>query len=357
MIAELQLKPAEPEAGAAHPQRLLPGHRQVPLQHLAGAGETAEHERNPVEPLPAAHAQPATANTSPPPPSCSCASSASPPAMRSAMPCTKPPAGNTSSARATPTPGAWCGTRPAGPGRTSTPPRPPGSRPRPAGPRRCSSSRTAGRGWCLSSPSSAGAKPTCANTSSGRWRPSWRCCSTRSSFAAGAGGNAPEPGTPGAAALWPGLDSEFYQIEKRLAARGARAPAERAALRLAPARQRRPGAGRTQDRLRDLLHLHYRYRFDPDGLSQGDREALRREATGCLVRMYCRFGNGGAPLARYRKWDRRMRTGGYRTKIALVYAEVIRARTRATSLGVGGQLKIGLRTHRLDGLYHRFHPS
>jgi hypothetical protein len=38
-------------------------------------------------------------------------------------------------------------------------------------------------------------------------------------------------------------------------------------------------------RVRELLRLHYRYRFDPQGLSQADREALRREATGCLASM------------------------------------------------------------------------
>jgi hypothetical protein len=36
-------------------------------------------------------------------------------------------------------------------------------------------------------------------------------------------------------------------------------------------------------RLQELLSLHYRYRFDPEGLSQGDREALRREASGLLL--------------------------------------------------------------------------
>ena len=91
-------------------------------------------------------------------------------------------------------------------------------------------------------------------------------------------------GAPVATALWPGLDSEFYQIERswrsgaRRASRASRFPA-------GSARQHRPGAGRDEDRLRELLRLHYRYRFDPQGLSQADREALRREVGGCLARM------------------------------------------------------------------------
>jgi hypothetical protein len=35
-----------------------------------------------------------------------------------------------------------------------------------------------------------------------------------------------------------------------------------------------------QSQLRELLRLHYRYRFDPHGLAQPDREALRRQAKG-----------------------------------------------------------------------------
>jgi hypothetical protein len=37
--------------------------------------------------------------------------------------------------------------------------------------------------------------------------------------------------------------------------------------------------------LQELLRLHYRYRFDPRGLTPADREALRREATTCLAQL------------------------------------------------------------------------
>ncbi len=87
----------------------------------------------------------------------------------------------------------------------------------------------------------------------------------------------------GAAAVWPGLDSEFYQLESKLVARGlAREPSEplsdwllRAAADPALAAVRSP--------LQKLLRLHYRYRFDPLGLSGSDRDELKRGVTACLV--------------------------------------------------------------------------
>ena len=95
----------------------------------------------------------------------------------------------------------------------------------------------------------------------------------------------PKSGDAGARADWPGLDSEFYQVEQKLRERGAvRQPGEplSAWLRRASAD---PALADMRNRLQELLHLHYRYRFDPQGLSQTDRAALRREAIGCLARM------------------------------------------------------------------------
>ena len=46
-----------------------------------------------------------------------------------------------------------------------------------------------------------------------------------------------------------------------------------------------PALADMRSRLQELLHLHYRYRFDPEGLSQPDREALRSAAAGCLARL------------------------------------------------------------------------
>ena len=83
------------------------------------------------------------------------------------------------------------------------------------------------------------------------------------------------------AIAWPGLDSEFYRIEKLLAQRGVpRNPDEALAdwLERAAAEPALLELGIT---LQALLRLHYRYRFDPQGLSDADREELRRKAREC----------------------------------------------------------------------------
>ena len=86
-----------------------------------------------------------------------------------------------------------------------------------------------------------------------------------------------------ATALWPGLDSEFYQVERRLAQRGAgRLPSEPLSGWLLRA-MTDPALAEVRTPLRELLRLHYRYRFDPQGLTQADREALRRQASACLT--------------------------------------------------------------------------
>jgi hypothetical protein len=82
--------------------------------------------------------------------------------------------------------------------------------------------------------------------------------------------------------IWPGLDSEFYQLEKKLAGRGVPRQAgeplsdwlERALVE--------PGLTGLRAALQELLNLHYRYRFDPQGLSVAERDALRQKAKVCL---------------------------------------------------------------------------
>ncbi len=71
----------------------------------------------------------------------------------------------------------------------------------------------------------------------------------------------------------PGLDSEFYQIEARLDELGL---GRRAGETLADWLARvEPLAKLPLAPLRQLLALHYRLRFDPQGLKQEEREALR----------------------------------------------------------------------------------
>ncbi|MFM8468409.1 MAG: DUF4129 domain-containing transglutaminase family protein [Limisphaerales bacterium] len=71
----------------------------------------------------------------------------------------------------------------------------------------------------------------------------------------------------------PGLDSEFYRIEARLDELGlGRRDGETAAAGLA---RIEPLAKLPVAPLRELLALHYRLRFDPQGLRQDERAALR----------------------------------------------------------------------------------
>ncbi|MBI4256034.1 MAG: transglutaminase domain-containing protein [Candidatus Rokubacteria bacterium] len=73
-----------------------------------------------------------------------------------------------------------------------------------------------------------------------------------------------------AATRRPGEDSEFYRIERRLAEGGlARRPSEPVTAWIARIRE---------EALAPLVHLHYRYRFDPAGLDAREREALRAGA-------------------------------------------------------------------------------
>ena len=73
--------------------------------------------------------------------------------------------------------------------------------------------------------------------------------------------------------LCPGLDSEFYQIEQQLDQLGL---GRRVGEPLAEWLTRiEPLAPRPLEPLRALLTLHYRLRFDPRGLSEPERAALR----------------------------------------------------------------------------------
>jgi transglutaminase-like putative cysteine protease len=70
--------------------------------------------------------------------------------------------------------------------------------------------------------------------------------------------------------IYPGEDSEFYAVEKSLVPR---AEGETHAAWIA-----RISSGLTSaqlEKLRDALRLHQRYRFDPDGLADSERDQLR----------------------------------------------------------------------------------
>jgi hypothetical protein len=84
---------------------------------------------------------------------------------------------------------------------------------------------------------------------------------------------------------WPGLDSEFYRLEEKLASRGvARLPGEALSDWLTRALTE-PGLAGWRGPLRELLRLHYRHRFDPRGLSSSEREELKRKAMDALAKI------------------------------------------------------------------------
>ena len=81
---------------------------------------------------------------------------------------------------------------------------------------------------------------------------------------------------------WPGLDSEFYELEKDLAKRGlGRQPNEPLSAWLQRI-DREQAVIRIRGPLGQLLSLHYRYRFDPHGLNPTERDNLRAHAYACL---------------------------------------------------------------------------
>jgi len=84
---------------------------------------------------------------------------------------------------------------------------------------------------------------------------------------------------------WPGLDSEFYELERILAGRGLPRNATEPLSEWLKRTLKTPALATSSDPLQNLLRLHYRYRFDPRGLSPLEREQLRRDARLCLERV------------------------------------------------------------------------
>jgi protein-glutamine gamma-glutamyltransferase len=80
-----------------------------------------------------------------------------------------------------------------------------------------------------------------------------------------------------------GMDSEFYAVEGRLNALGlGRRAAEPPMVWLDRVRDQPPVA-QSRAQLARLVALHYRYRFDPSGLSEAERARLRAEAEAWLA--------------------------------------------------------------------------
>jgi len=95
---------------------------------------------------------------------------------------------------------------------------------------------------------------------------------------------------------WPGLDSEFYEIEKQLAGRGLLRGVNEPLAHWLERAAAEPALTALKSPLGALLRLHYRYRFDPHGLSAADREELRRAARECRENLSrLEKGGDGAP--------------------------------------------------------------
>jgi protein-glutamine gamma-glutamyltransferase len=76
---------------------------------------------------------------------------------------------------------------------------------------------------------------------------------------------------------WPGLDSEFYQFERRMAQLGLpRQPGEPLSIWLQRATDD-SSLAEFKEPLENILRLHYRHRFDPRGLTPAERQELRRQ--------------------------------------------------------------------------------
>ena len=76
----------------------------------------------------------------------------------------------------------------------------------------------------------------------------------------------------------PGADSEFYGVESRLAGLGWARPASEAFSEWLERIARQETPGLDVGAAREALRLHYRYRFDPEGIAAPEREELRRLA-------------------------------------------------------------------------------
>ena len=75
---------------------------------------------------------------------------------------------------------------------------------------------------------------------------------------------------------WPGWDSDFYALEQKLSREGVvRGPSEPLSQWLDRA-LRNPQLASLKNDLRRLLDLHYRYRFDPRGLTAEERATLSK---------------------------------------------------------------------------------
>jgi hypothetical protein len=97
---------------------------------------------------------------------------------------------------------------------------------------------------------------------------------------------------PAAAVVWPGQDSAFYRLEKSLAARGLPRQAQEPLSDWLERVLAEPALAAFRPPLQQLLQLHYRYRFDPLGLNDTEKNSLIQNAD-ALHGALARLNSGG----------------------------------------------------------------
>jgi len=85
--------------------------------------------------------------------------------------------------------------------------------------------------------------------------------------------------------FWPGLDSEFYRLETRLAARGVPRQTGESLANWMDRALAEPALADLRVPLREILQLHYRHRFDPQGLDEVGRKLLAQKVRDCLEQL------------------------------------------------------------------------
>jgi len=90
--------------------------------------------------------------------------------------------------------------------------------------------------------------------------------------------------------FWPGLDSEFYRLETKLAALGVPRQTGEPLADWLERTLAEPAFADLRAPLHELLQLHYRHRFDPQGLDETGRKLLAQKVRECLESL-ARLGN------------------------------------------------------------------
>jgi hypothetical protein len=88
--------------------------------------------------------------------------------------------------------------------------------------------------------------------------------------------------SPEASVIWPGHDSAFYRLEQALAARDLPRQPQEALSDWLERVLAKPALAELRSPLRELLRLHYRYRFDPLGLNDAEKQSLVENAQAVL---------------------------------------------------------------------------